>query len=158
MGIDAGTVRLGVGVVEVERGRPPRFVAAEVITAPARLSRTHRLIEIARDLREAFEEYRPAVLGVEQAFIGPRPAAGLALGEARGVVFAVATVPPGSIFSIESARWKHEIGLRGNAEKATVISRIRSVFDLAEYPDEDAADALGVALALASRADLVDVR
>lgn len=149
MGIDAATVRLGVGVLDCQRGRAPRFVAAEVISAAEHWTRTERLILIAADLRAAFAEYRPDALGIEQAFVGKGPTAGLALGEARGVVIACATVPGDRIVSIPSAKWKAALMIPGNADKQRVQDRVRFLFKLARSPDEDAADAIGVAWAAA---------
>lgn len=147
VGIDSGTQRLGVGALDCERGRAPRFVAAEVISATG--SRIERLVTIARELRECFAELAPHALGIEEAFVGKFAGAGLAVSEARGVVIACAPVPASRITSYPSAVWKHALGLKGNADKFLVGQRVRFLLQLSKVPAEDAADALGVAWATA---------
>src|SRR5437773_7652332 len=70
LGIDPGTIRLGYGVVEVGGPARLRYVECGIITAPARLRRGERLVEIARGLRELVAELRPDAVAMEEAFAG----------------------------------------------------------------------------------------
>lgn len=149
-GVDPGTLKLGLGILDCERGRPPRYRHAEVISAASHWNRTARLLLITSDYRQAIAEFNPEALGLELAYIGKNPMTGLALGEARGLAITHSGVEASRIRSWESARWKHAIGLAGNADKPQIQTRMRFLLHLSRVPAEDAADALGIAWATAA--------
>jgi crossover junction endodeoxyribonuclease RuvC len=88
IGIDPGTVALGWGVVEL-RGAALAHVASGVIRANGR--RPARLAAIHAELCVICARYVPAVLSLEQTFVGDNVQSAFRLGEARGAVMVAAS-------------------------------------------------------------------
>ena len=70
----------------------------------------------------------------------------LVLGEARGAVITAAVDADVPIFEYEPRRMKKAICGNGLAEKAQIQRMIRTLLALPELPQNDAADALGLAI------------
>jgi crossover junction endodeoxyribonuclease RuvC len=149
LGIDPGTVRLGYGVVETSRdvrGTDVRYIECGVISAPARLSRAERLVEIGRGLRELLAELSPAAVAMEEAFFGKNIQSTLALGEARGVALLVAGEAGLKVAGYSPAVIKKCVVGHGRATKDQIGYLVRATLNLRRTPAADAADALAIAI------------
>jgi crossover junction endodeoxyribonuclease RuvC len=146
VGIDPGTVRLGYGIIDVLGPVAVRYVECGTITGRAGDSRARRLLEIASGLRELFLEARPSAIAMEEAFFGHNPQSTLALGEARGVVMAVAGESGLSIWGYSPATVKKAVVGHGRATKEQIGYLVRATFKLRRVPAPDAADGLAIAL------------
>ncbi|MCW5951078.1 MAG: crossover junction endodeoxyribonuclease RuvC [Propionibacteriaceae bacterium] len=147
LGVDPGLTRCGVGVIEGEPGRPPRLVAAGVITTPADLDHARRLLRIDEGLDAWVREYAPDAIAVERVFadsnvlsvMGTAQAAGLAMvaGARRGIGVHLHT--PTEV--------KAAITGSGRADKAQVGAMVTRILKLDAVPKPaDAADAVALAI------------
>ena len=93
-GIDCGTERTGYGVIDSD-GRVHRLVAAGCIRSSAADRLERRLLNIARELRALFLEYRPDCAAVEEVFFAVNARSALKLSHVRGV--ALLTVAEASL-------------------------------------------------------------
>lgn len=149
LGIDPGSRRTGVAIIELrgEQVLPVVYGVIQVATSrsgnadfPARLGR------IFTGISDLVREHKPQVAAVETVFVAHNPSSAIKLGQARGAAIcavinaglAVAEYSPRSI--------KQAIVGRGAADKAQVQHMVRVLLGLKETPEEDAADALAVAL------------
>jgi crossover junction endodeoxyribonuclease RuvC len=146
LGIDPGSLRLGYGVVDRLGKSQLTYVECGVITAPARQSRTERLITIGRGLRELVEEVRPDQAAMEQAFYGKNVQSTLALGEARGVASFVVCERGVPLTGYAPALIKRTIVGHGAATKQQIGYLVRALLGLRRVPEPDAADALAIAI------------
>lgn len=146
LGIDPGTLRLGYGVVETSRGTDVRYIECGVISAPARMPRVERLVEIGRGLRELLAELAPAAVAMEEAFFGKNIQSTLALGEARGVAILVAGEAGLIIAGYSPAAIKKSVVGHGRATKDQIGYLVRATLKLRRAPASDAADALAIAI------------
>jgi len=146
LGIDPGTLRLGYGVVEVWGPTDVRYVEGGIITAPARLGRAERLVEIARGLRELVAELKPQAVAMEEAFFGKNVQSALALGEARGVAMLVVGEAALAVVGYPPATVKKNVVGHGRATKEQIAYLVRATLGLRRVPTSDAADALAIAL------------
>jgi crossover junction endodeoxyribonuclease RuvC len=151
LGIDPGSLRLGYGVVERIGKAQLRYVECGVISAPARLSRSERLVTIGRGLRELVDELRPDEVAMEQAFYGKNVQSTLALGEARGVATFVVTDRGLPVAGYAPALVKRSIVGHGAATKQQIGYLVRALLGLRRVPEPDAADALAIAICHARR-------
>ena len=149
LGIDPGTLRLGYGVVEMSRGAQGtavRYIECGVISAPARLPRAERLVEIGRGLRELLAELAPAAVAMEEAFFGKNVQSTLALGEARGVALLVAGEAGLTVAGYSPAAIKKSVVGHGRATKDQIGFLVRATLKMRRTPAADAADALAIAI------------
>jgi crossover junction endodeoxyribonuclease RuvC len=146
LGIDPGTLRLGYGVVETMGPTHLRYVECGIITAPARMSRGARLVEIARGLRELLAEVRPHAVAMEEAFFGKNVQSTLALGEARGVAILVAGEAELTVVGYTPATVKKNVVGHGRATKEQIAYLVRTTLGMRRVPSSDASDALAIAI------------
>jgi crossover junction endodeoxyribonuclease RuvC len=145
LGIDPGSRRTGWGVVQLE-GTRLRHVGAGTIVVPEKLPLPKRLHIIHRELQLVIAEHRPEAVAVEEIFFAKYANAALKLGHARGVALLVAAELELEVHEYPPAIVKRTVVGRGAADKTQVGRLITALLGLKAPPEEDAADALAVAI------------
>ena len=144
IGIDPGSAATGWGVVELVRGALVHRGHGVVRVPPG--DPGPRLAFLARSVSELLERERPAVAAVEQIFVARSPRAALVLGQARGVVLAVAALAGIPVVEYAPAEVKQTVTGSGRAAKAQVQWMVGALLSLPRRPAQDAADALALAI------------
>jgi crossover junction endodeoxyribonuclease RuvC len=144
LGIDPGSRVTGVGVIEV-RGDQAAMVHHGVIRAGSG-DFPDRLGIIFSGIRDLIEIHRPEQAAIESVFLSHNAGSALKLGQARGAAIcaAISHGLPVSEYSPRSI--KQAIVGRGGADKVQVQHMVCVLLQLKDAPEEDAADALAVAL------------
>ncbi len=153
-GIDPGTRTLGFGWIEVDAGSLETVVSrgCGVIEATSKVARENtvpmRLSLILRELGAVFAQRQPDVVVVEKVFLGKNVDSAFVLGQARGVVLALAAAT-GALIREESAKTaKKSVTGRGSAEKnevRTMLGRLLAMSEELESLPVDASDGLALA-------------
>ena len=92
------------------------------------------------------EEHSPDVIAIESVIYGKNAGTMLVLGEARGAVLAAAANAGVPVYEYEPRRMKKAICGNGLAEKDQIQRMVKVLLNLPEIPQNDAADALGMAI------------
>lgn len=144
LGIDPGSRRTGFGIVDAV-GSKIQYVASGVIRLPTG-DLPARLKVIFENVSELIGEYQPAEMAIEDVFFARDPRAALKLGQARGaaIVAGVAVELPVAEYSAKTV--KQAVVGNGGAKKDQVQQMIMRLLKLPAPPQEDAADALAVAI------------
>jgi len=145
LGIDPGSRRTGWGVVQLE-GTRLRYIGAGTIAVPENLPLPNRLRIIHEALGQVVSEHQPGAVAVEQIFFAKYANAALKLGHARGVALLVAAQSDLEIHEYPPAIVKRTVVGRGAADKVQVGRLVTALLGLKEPPEEDADDALAVAI------------
>ncbi|MDH3655294.1 MAG: crossover junction endodeoxyribonuclease RuvC [Myxococcales bacterium] len=145
LGIDPGSRRTGWGVVQLE-GTKLRQIGAGTIKVAEKLPLAKRLHLIHQGLEQVVHEYGPEAVAVEEIFFARYPNAALKLGHARGVALLVASQCELEVHEYPPAIVKRTVVGRGAADKTQVTRLITALLGLKTPPEEDAADALAVAI------------
>lgn len=145
LGIDPGTRHLGWGVVRVS-GNRLTHIAHGVLHAADKLELGQRLLLLEQGLLEVIDQHEPTVGSVETLFFHKDAQAAAKLGHARGMVLLSLQRRNVAIAEYQPARVKSMVTGRGRAEKSQVAQMIRILLNLKEVPEEDAADALALAV------------
>lgn len=95
---------------------------------------------------EVIDRTRPDAAAIEGVFFCKNIKTVLMLGEARGVVIAACAVRGIPVYEYAPRRVKQAVVGIGSAEKAQVAKMVMTLLALREEPQEDAADALAVAI------------
>ena len=144
LGIDPGSRRTGFGIVD-SVGSKIQYVASGVIRLPTG-ELPARLKVIFENISELIGEYQPVEVAIEDVFFARDPRAALKLGQARGAAI-VAGVTAGLPVAEYSAKTvKQAVVGNGGAKKDQVQQMIMRLLKLPAPPQEDAADALAVAI------------
>lgn len=95
---------------------------------------------------ELIATHHPDVMAIESVIYGKNAGTMLILGQARGSVITAAVNADLPIYEYEPRRMKKAVCGNGMAEKEQIQRMIRTLLSLPEIPQNDAADALGLAI------------
>ena len=144
IGVDPGLRRTGYGVIETD-GYRHRYQASGQI-CPAQGPVPQRLGELFRQLSEVLEAYAPDCAAVEASFVAANAGTALKLGQARGALISACVVSEIEVFEYSPRSMKQAVTGHGGATKEQVQFMVQRLLGLAESPQADEADALGLAL------------
>jgi crossover junction endodeoxyribonuclease RuvC len=147
LGIDPGSIRTGLGVVEAE-GNRLRCTLMQVVEAGERGPLEERLVRVHEGVAAALRESGARAVAVEGVFVKASVRAALQLGHARGVALLAAAQAGAAVFEYPPALVKRAVTGKGSAEKTQVQFMVRALLHLdpAQKLLPDAADALAVAI------------
>ncbi len=145
IGIDPGLNKCGWGVIETS-GLSLKHVANGVIKTDAKLSFSERLLNIDTELTKILETHKPQTAAIEETFVNKSPASSLKLGAARGAAIVAA-----ARYGLEVAEYganlvKKSVVGAGHADKNQIGMMINILLPGCQAENEDAADALAVAI------------
>ena len=152
LGVDTSLRSTGYGVLETQGSRM-RACAYGRIPNAAQLPVSECLRNIYLKIASLIAEFDPDVLSVEKVIYGKNAGTMLLLGEARGAVITAASALP--IYEYEPRRMKKALCGNGLAEKEQIQRMVKTLLSLDELPQNDAADALGLAICHAHSNSLI---
>ena len=144
LGIDPGTIRIGLGVLE-SQGKRYQLVGFESVAMTKNLSLPERLKEIYAAVQKSIERYLPEVVELENVFFGKDVRALVKIGEARASAMLAAADRKIPVVEYPPARIKQAISGNGRASKIQVQQMVKFLLQLKTPPPTDAADALAAA-------------
>ena len=146
LGIDPGSRYTGYGVIKQE-GRTFTYLGSGCIKAIAAGKELGpRLQTIFAGVSELIIQFKPDMFAIEQVFMAKNPDSALKLGQARGAAIVAATNNGLTIAEYSARQIKKAVVGTGAADKSQVQHMVKSILKLSASPQEDAADALAVAL------------
>jgi len=153
LGIDPGLSRCGYGCVE--RGRPPRPVAAGIIRTDPGLALPQRLAEMQAELRDLIGQLQPDVVAVERVLFQHNVRTAMGVGMASGIAMAEAAAAGCEVVEYSPNEIKQVVAGSGSAGKEEVGRMVTTILRLPKLlRPADAADAMAVALCFLAQAPL----
>ena len=145
LGIDTSLRSTGYGVLLSEGSHLRALDMGAIRNAPkVPLSACLRNIHAA--VADLIERHHPDVMAIESVIYGKNAGTMLLLGEARGAVITAAVDAGLPIYEYEPRRMKMAVCGNGLAEKMQIQRMVKTLLSLPELPQNDAADALGLAI------------
>jgi len=145
LGIDPGSRATGYGLIHLE-GNRLHHIDNGVIRPPQEFDLAQRLLHIYQELQIIIQQYAPDCSAIEQVFIGSNARSALKLGQARGVAVLSAATADLSVAEYSPLQIKNAVVGYGRASKSQVQLMVKALLKLPEVAQEDAADALAVAI------------
>jgi crossover junction endodeoxyribonuclease RuvC len=127
------------------QGSELRHVFSESVKLP-KAELPERLKSIYARLQSVIAQTRPDVVAIEKVFIAKNPQSALILGHARGAAMLAAINNALPVIEYSATEVKKTVVGRGRADKAQVQHMMRVLLGLRVAPEEDASDALAVAV------------
>jgi len=152
LGIDPGSRKTGFGIINVI-GSKSEYITSGVIRMKDTDELPARLKVIFDSLTQIIEQYCPQEMAIEQVFMAKNAASALKLGQARGAAIVAATAQNVPVSEYEARKVKQSVVGNGAADKLQVQHMVKTLLRLPASPQEDAADALAVALCHANTRD-----
>jgi crossover junction endodeoxyribonuclease RuvC len=151
LGIDPGLQVCGYAVIKAELLRTV-LLEAGVFRTDGKKDLSRRLNQLAEDMRQVLEKFRPGAVAVEQLYSHyQHPRTAILMGHARGVLLQQAAAVNADIYSFSATRIKKALTGNGRAGKAQMQRAIQSMLRLPKLPEPpDVADAIAAALCCAN--------
>jgi len=153
LGVDPGSRKTGFGVIESNSNKL-HYVASGVIRIDENLTFPLRLKVIFSQLNKIISLYSPSEFAIEQVFLAKNANSALKLGQARGAAIVAAVNRDIPVFEYEARKVKKAIVGNGAADKNQVQHMVKVLLSLSSMPQEDAADALAIAMCHANSVNL----
>ncbi|MCG8672718.1 MAG: crossover junction endodeoxyribonuclease RuvC [Pseudomonadales bacterium] len=145
LGIDPGSRITGYGVI-YSHGNQLEYVDSGCIKTEAADNLSERLNIIYQGIEEVIRLHCPNVAGVEQVFMARNADSALKLGQARGAAIVACTNQQVPVNEYSARQVKQAVVGTGAAQKSQMQAMICHLLKLSKTPQQDAADALGVAV------------
>jgi crossover junction endodeoxyribonuclease RuvC len=145
LGIDASLRSTGLAVVEA-RGTGLSLVAVSTLRQPAKALRSTCLAAIPRGVLDLITAAGPSEAAIEGGFFYRNARTADILGQVRGAVIAACAGAGLPVFEYPPRRVKQAVAGSGAAEKLQVRRMVMQLLGLDEEPQEDAGDALAIAI------------
>lgn len=146
LGIDPGVATIGFGVIDADRTRQ-QLVQYGVITTPAGLPLSRRLLQISEDMRELLDTFSPDEVAVEELFFSKNITTGIAVAHGRGVVLLEVERAGVPLYEYTPMQVKQAVAGYGGADKKQVMLMTQRLLKMKQVPrPDDAADALAIAI------------
>jgi crossover junction endodeoxyribonuclease RuvC len=156
MGVDPGTVKMGVGGVLSDDDHLT-LAYSELLSAPRSKPLSDRLGWLYDQISRALEDLRPSVVAIEQPFVARNVKAALAVGQAQAVAMIAAArlgIPVAGYSPSEVKKAVTDYGGSSKEQVQQMVSVLLDIDEILEPPDK--ADALAVAICHINRSRELD--
>lgn len=144
LGIDPGSVKTGYAFIDFAGQRFSHVHSGYLPLGKGDMAA--RLGLLYRHLSDLIQQYQPNEAAVESVFMQKNVASAIKLGQARGAILAALACADLRVAEYPPARVKQAVCGGGRAGKDQVQFMVQRLIRLPEKPQEDQADALGVAI------------
>lgn len=157
LGIDPGSRITGYGIIRTEGNRLVHVDNGAIVTGSS-ADFPLRLQKIYRQLSDVIDRFRPEAVAVENIFFATNVQSALKLGQARGAALVAGVNAGVPLFEYTALQVKQAVVGHGRASKDQVQKMLKALLNLPEVAQEDASDALAVAVCHAHSAHMNRVR
>ncbi len=105
-----------------------------------------RLHVIFKGVSQIIQQFQPSEFAIEEVFLAKNASSALKLGQARGAAIVAACDAGLQVSEYSARKVKQAVVGKGSADKAQVQQMVMYILGLEAAPQEDAADALAIAL------------
>jgi crossover junction endodeoxyribonuclease RuvC len=147
LGIDPGTARMGIGIVEVGKNKKSKLIKSDVLVTHPDLEPENRLKFLYNELTSLVKEYSPDVIVIEQLFFNTNAKTAIAVGQARGICMLAAANHKVKIHNHTALEAKLQLTGYGRADKKEMQTSVMKILGLDNViKSDDANDAVAMAL------------
>lgn len=146
LGIDPGVATIGFGILQTSGNHTPKVLQYGVISTPAGLPLSQRLLQISTDMEQLIDRFQPDEMAVEELFFTNNVTTGIAVAHGRGIVLLEGERKNIPIYEYTPNQVKQAVTGYGKADKKQVMAMTQKLLALKVIPrPDDAADALAIA-------------
>ncbi len=146
LGIDPGSQRTGIGIIDVDPGGRVLHVHHQPLVLLGEGDFAARLKRLLHGLAALIDEYSPQEVAIEQVFVGRSADSALKLGQARGAAISAVVLRDLPVSEYAAREVKLAVVGTGGADKLQIQHMVAAMLGLSGKVQADAADALAIAL------------
>ncbi len=156
LGIDPGFERLGVAILEKNKGEKKPFdktqgkekvLFSECFHTSAKLEFSDRLSLIGKEIKKIIKKFKPEVLAIETLFLNTNQKTVMHVAEVRGIIIYEASLSGLKIFEASPPQIKIATTGYGKANKEQVMKMVKILVEIDNRKkSDDELDAIAIAL------------
>ncbi len=148
LGIDPGFERLGIAILDKERGaKKEAVIFSECFKTSAKLEFAERLCLIGDEVKKVIKKYKPEMLAIETLFLTNNQKTVMHVAEARGVVIYEAVNAGLKVFEASPPQIKMATTGYGRSDKTQINKMVKILVDIDNsIASDDELDAIAIAL------------
>ncbi len=147
LAIDPGYERLGIAVVEKERGGKETYIFSECFKTSKTYTHAKRLAALQTEVKNVIKEWKPESLAIETLFLANNQKTAMLVAEARGVILAEAASHDLKIFEYSPPQIKLAVCGNGAADKKSMIKMVPLLLKVpSSVTIDDEFDAIAIGL------------
>ncbi len=159
LGVDPGLTRCGYAVLGMNSSQDIKALAIGVLRTPPSNALHDRLAEIHREVEGLLADFKPNAVAVEQVFFQNNVRTAMGVGQASGIVLALAARAGCDVAQYTPSQVKNTVAGWGGATKEQIGLMVQQRLRLESVPQPaDAADAAAIALCHCSIAPFIASR
>jgi crossover junction endodeoxyribonuclease RuvC len=159
LGVDPGLTRCGYAVLGMNSSQDIKALAIGVLRTPPTNALHDRLAEIHREVEGLLADFKPQAVAVEQVFFQNNVRTAMGVGQASGIVLALAARAGCDVAQYTPSQVKNTVAGWGGATKEQIGLMVQQRLRLEAVPQPaDAADAAAIALCHCSIAPFIASR
>ncbi len=146
--IDPGYERLGVAILEKEKGQKEKVMFSDCFRTSAKSPFSERLLSIGAQVESLIQEHQPSILSIENLFISNNQKTAMRVSEVRGALLYIAMKHGLRIHEYTPLQIKLAVTGDGKSSKDQIIRMVKLlVKDLKQKALDDEYDAIAIGLA-----------
>ena len=158
LGIDPGSQRTGIGIIDIDERGASRHVFHAAVQLLGNDTFPLRLKQIFDEVCALIAEHGPSEVAIEKVFMARNPDSALKLGQARGAAICAVAAKGLAVHEYAPTEIKQAVVGSGRGDKTQVQHMVGILLGLKGPLQPDAADALAIAVTHAhTRASLARV-
>jgi crossover junction endodeoxyribonuclease RuvC len=154
--IDPGYERLGIAVIQKEKGRKEELLFSECFKTSPKIKLHERIFLVGKEVEKIIEQYKPNRFAIESVFHTNNTKTVLGVAEVRGVLMFIASNHNLTISEYTPPQIKNAVTGYGKATKEQVYLMVTKLIHISkDTKQDDEIDAIAIGLTdLASARDI----
>jgi crossover junction endodeoxyribonuclease RuvC len=124
LAIDPGYERLGIAVIEKEKGGKEKYVFSECFKTSKDLAHADRLSALTREIEIVIRKFQPKALAIEKLFLATNHKTAMMVSEARGAILSSAAEAGLKAYEYSPPEVKLAVCGNGSADKKAIIKMV----------------------------------
>ena len=145
LGIDPGTVKMGLGIIEFSNSTY-KVLGYHLLKMSSSEKLSSRIGKIFKTIQLCIKKYQVNVFAIEDIFTSINPRSALKLGQGRGAAIAAAVEQNLPVFDYTAKEIKIAVSGYGGADKQQVAKMVEILLGINNINQKDTTDALAVAI------------
>lgn len=145
LGIDPGSQITGFGFIQKKNDQLTHLENG-LIDCRKKKSFPDRLIFIFQNIQKIIKKFNPSCVAIESIFYAKNVQSAIKLGQARGVILVASSLLNLPVFEYTPLEVKQAVVGYGQASKEQVGQMVRRLLRLPQVAEENASDALAIAI------------
>ena len=146
LAIDPGYQRLGIAVIEKNRGTKETLIYSECFETDKKLEHSERLALVANKISETIKEYNPEAVALETLFFSTNQKTAIKVAEVRGVILSEVSRTGLKTYEYNPMQVKVAVTGYGKSDKSQVMFMTKKLLRIDKEALDDEYDAMAIGL------------